>query len=60
MADIDLEDHDHVSFRFLKPCFTAKDFADKFEKILSDDSFRVNVSKLRVSAKAQGGRERAV
>lgn len=60
MSDFDTKDPENLKMRFDNPCFTAEDVVNKFHAILSDESYKLAVNKLKVAARAAGGREKSV
>lgn len=48
------------SMYFAQPMFTAAEFAEKLERVLTDKSYRINALRLKVACKAQGGASLAV
>ena len=59
-AQFDSSNMEHTSTRFLTPIFTSEDFYERFKRILTEESFKLNVCKLRVAAKSAGGKEKSV
>lgn len=45
---------------FKKPIFTARDVAEKLERLLTEDIFAVNLLKMKIAAAAAGGGDKAV
>lgn len=60
MCELDNSDPENNKLRFDTPCFTANDVTSKFHKLLFEDSFQLNVNKLKVTARSAGGREKSV
>jgi hypothetical protein len=54
------DDSKHFIMSFNDPLFTANDVFEKFSLVLTKPEFKTSIAKLKVNARAAGGREKSV